>query len=149
MKDHYVFDIETNGLNATKIHCLSYHDLDSGIILSLSNYSDIKKFVSRPEITLIGHNICRYDIPTLERILKVTVKAKLIDTLPLSWTLYPKQKSHGLGEWGEFFGVPKPKVDDWSKWERKFVYGPYVHHVVGFFGDHQLALNVRMELFRN
>jgi hypothetical protein len=114
MKDHYVFDIETNGLNATKIHCLSYHDLDSGIILSLSNYSDIKKFVSRPEITLIGHNICRYDIPTLERILNITVKAKLIDTLPLSWTLYPKQKSHGLGEWGEFFGVPKPKVDDWS-----------------------------------
>jgi len=28
-----------------------------------------------------------------------------------------------------------------SKWERKFVYGPYVHHVVGFFGDHQLAIN--------
>lgn len=114
MKDHYIFDIETNGINATKIHCLSYHDLDSGIIISLSNYSDIKKFVSKPEITLIGHNICRYDIPTLEKILNITIKAKLIDTLPLSWTLYPKQKSHGLAEWGEFFGVPKPKIEDWS-----------------------------------
>lgn len=32
------------------------------------------------------------------------------------------------------------KVDDWSKWERKFVFGPYVHHVVGVFGDHQLVV---------
>ena len=28
------------------------------------------------------------------------------------------------------------QVEDWSKWEKKFVYGPYVHHVVGFYGDY-------------
>lgn len=32
------------------------------------------------------------------------------------------------------------KVDDWSKWERKFVYGPYVHHVVGFFGQYEASI---------
>lgn len=32
------------------------------------------------------------------------------------------------------------KVKDWPKWERKFVYGPYVHHVVGMYGNHELAL---------
>lgn len=32
------------------------------------------------------------------------------------------------------------QVDDWSKWEKKFVYGPYVHHVVGLFGDHRDAM---------
>lgn len=32
------------------------------------------------------------------------------------------------------------KVDDWVKWEKKFVYGPYIHHVVGVFGDHVAAL---------
>ncbi len=32
------------------------------------------------------------------------------------------------------------KVDDWVKWEKKFVYGPYIHHVVGVFGDHVEAL---------
>ena len=32
------------------------------------------------------------------------------------------------------------KVDDWIKWEKKFVYGPYIHHVVGVFGDHTEAL---------
>ena len=26
-------------------------------------------------------------------------------------------------------------VDDWVKWEKKFIYGPYIHHVVGIFGD--------------
>lgn len=31
------------------------------------------------------------------------------------------------------------KVDDWVKWEKKFVYGPYIHHVVGVFGDYQNA----------
>lgn len=29
------------------------------------------------------------------------------------------------------------KVDDWVKWEKKFVYGPYIHHVVGVFGDYR------------
>jgi L-fucose isomerase-like protein len=29
------------------------------------------------------------------------------------------------------------QVEDWSKWEKKFVYGPYVHHVVGIFGDYR------------
>lgn len=27
------------------------------------------------------------------------------------------------------------EVDDWSKWERKLIYGPYVHHCVGIYGD--------------
>lgn len=32
------------------------------------------------------------------------------------------------------------KVDNWAKWERKFVQGPYVHHVVGLFGDHRKVM---------
>lgn len=27
------------------------------------------------------------------------------------------------------------EVDDWSKWERKLIYGPYVHHCVGIHQD--------------
>ena len=33
------------------------------------------------------------------------------------------------------------QVKDWSKWEKKFVYGPYVHHVVGIYGDFRNALS--------
>ncbi|MCL2665905.1 MAG: hypothetical protein FWE82_09845, partial [Defluviitaleaceae bacterium] len=55
----------------------------------------------------------------------------------------------GLG--GEYFmfagtgkGVEGPvtngnylwlEVDDWPHWEKKFIYGPYIHHVVGVPGD--------------
>lgn len=28
------------------------------------------------------------------------------------------------------------EADDWIKWEKKFIYGPYIHHVVGVYGDH-------------
>ena len=31
------------------------------------------------------------------------------------------------------------EVDDWVHWEKKFMYGPYIHHVVGVFGDHRAA----------
>lgn len=32
------------------------------------------------------------------------------------------------------------EVDNWVKWEKKFMYGPYIHHLVGVYGDHVEAL---------
>ena len=32
-------------------------------------------------------------------------------------------------------------VDNWSKWENKFVKGPYVHHVVGMYGNFKSEIN--------
>lgn len=26
------------------------------------------------------------------------------------------------------------EVDNWPKWEKKFICGPYIHHVIGIFG---------------
>jgi L-fucose isomerase-like protein len=43
-------------------------------------------------------------------------------------------------------GVPGPKTNgtyvwvetsDWPRWERKFIYGPYIHHVVGVHGSYK------------
>lgn len=28
------------------------------------------------------------------------------------------------------------EVDDWVKWEKKFIYGPYIHHVAAIHGDY-------------
>ncbi|MCL2285464.1 MAG: fucose isomerase, partial [Firmicutes bacterium] len=36
-------------------------------------------------------------------------------------------KSTGTYVWME--------VDDWVKWERKLIEGPYIHHVVGIHGN--------------
>jgi hypothetical protein len=29
------------------------------------------------------------------------------------------------------------ETDDWAKWERKFVTGPYIHHVTGAHGKYK------------
>jgi len=41
-------------------------------------------------------------------------------------------KSTGTYVWME--------VDDWVKWERKLIEGPYIHHVVGVYGQYAAAL---------
>lgn len=109
----YIFDLEADALKATKIHCLSYAE-EEGEVVTLYDYKEIKKFILQPDLELIGHNIVKYDIPTLEKVLDIRIHARLIDTLPLSWYLYPDRMKHGLEEWGLEFGVPKPVITDWS-----------------------------------
>ena len=111
-----VMDIETNGLldEVTIIHCLSYCDLDTGKIVSLTSYEDMKSLLLQKDLTIIGHNIIRYDIPVLEKLLGIKVTARLIDTLGISWYLYPMRLKHGLEYWGEDLGVEKPKIADWK-----------------------------------
>lgn len=119
-----VFDIETDGLlpDVTKIHCLCYYDIDTEEIGSITDYNGIIDFITNAE-TLIGHNIIKYDIPVLELLLNVKVTAKLVDTLAISWYLYPTRKKHGLESWGVDLGTEKPKVDDW----KNLTVAQYVH----------------------
>lgn len=111
----YVFDIEGDGLldEATKIHCLSYTRVGSGEVQTLTTYEEIKRFLLSAK-TLIGHNIVLFDIPVLEKILGIKIKAKLIDTLALSWYLRPSRSVHGLEMYGVEYGIPKPKIDNWK-----------------------------------
>lgn len=111
----YVFDIESDGLldEATKIHCLSAVPLEGGEPKSLTCYEDIKEFLTSAK-TLVGHNIYLYDIPLVEKLLGIKIKAKIVDTLALSWYLKPNRITHGLDKWGEDLGVAKPKIDDWQ-----------------------------------
>lgn len=106
-----VFDIETDSLNATKIHCLAKSAKNGPV--ATAKYSHMKSFLENADV-LVGHNIIRFDVPTLSKLLGIEVKARLVDTLALSWYLEPERLQHGLEEWGEEFGVPKPKIDDWE-----------------------------------
>lgn len=106
-----VFDIEADGLDdATKIHCLSY--TENGKVRTEFDYDNMRELLMNATL-LIGHNIIRYDIPTLERILDIKIKARLIDTLALSWYLEYNRRIHGLDSYGDEAGVPKPKINDW------------------------------------
>lgn len=111
-----IFDIEADGLidSVTKIHCLSYYNFDTKKIHSLTNYKDIISFFSQQDLIICGHNIIRYDIPVLEKLLNIKIKCKRIDTLGISWYLFDQQKTHGLEHYGEVFKVPKPFISDWK-----------------------------------
>ena len=113
MKTATVFDLECNGFNPTKIHCISVKSTKAKL-KSTANYDNMRKFFTNPNNILIGHNIIRFDIPIVERLLGIKVVCKLVDTLALSWYLYPNRPLHGLADWGEEFGIPKPVVDDWE-----------------------------------
>ncbi len=117
-----IFDIETDGFNPTKIHVLSWKDQDG--VHSTKDYDEMRGLLMGAS-ELAGHNIIRYDIPALHKIIgfKPSPKQVLIDTLPLSWYLNPHRSRHGLEFYGEDYGVPKPKIDDWNS----LTYEDYAH----------------------
>lgn len=125
-----VLDIESDGLldSITKIHCLSYTRIKDGKILdsgTLIKYEDILNFLLSQEC-LVGHNIIRYDIPALKKIINFNPPENQlhIDTLALSWYLFPqeynrntgkpKTRTHGLEHYGELLGIKKPEIEDWK-----------------------------------
>jgi hypothetical protein len=118
-----VFDIETDGLldDMTKIHVVSY-SRDGKEVVSIGDYDQMREFFSKAEV-LIGHNVIRFDIPAVEKILGIKIKARLIDTLALSWYLNHHRIKHGLEGYGEDYGVPKPVIKDWNS----LTYEDYAH----------------------
>ena len=109
-----VFDIETDGLldELTKIHVLSYMGTD-GELHHTHDYNHMRTFFKTADV-LVGHNIVRFDIPAVERVLGIKVNARLIDTLALSWYLHHDRMKHGLEGYGVDYGVPKPVIKDWD-----------------------------------
>ena len=107
-----VFDIETDGLYPSKIHCLSY--TTDGKEYNTVTHGDDMRHLLWDADSIIGHNIVRYDIPVLERLLFMKIKAKVYDTLPMSWVINYDRGKHGLATFGEEFGIPKPVVTDWD-----------------------------------
>lgn len=116
-----IFDIEADSIDATRIHCLSYCVYtpspfpEKQIIKTLTDMEEIKSLLSDPEIsTLIGHNIIRYDIPVLEKLLSIKIDKELVDTLAIAWYLYPERNKYGLEEFGKFYNLPKIQISDWQ-----------------------------------
>lgn len=108
-----IFDIEGDGLTPTKIYVLSYLT-DKGEVKSVHTYEEMRH-VLRENTLLVGHNIIRYDVPVLEKILGIDLSRshRIVDTLALSWYLFPERNRHGLENWGADLGVKKPEIDDW------------------------------------
>lgn len=122
-----VFDLESNALELDQvktIHVLSWSI--NGEIQSTNDYDTMRGVLTDADV-LIGHNIVLYDLPVIHKILGVSPKARIVDTLALSWYLNFDRQRHGLEHYGEDYGVPKPKIDDWES----LSYEDYRHRCEG------------------
>ena len=113
-----VFDVETNGLQPTKIFCISVLDVDTQEQFNFppSKVEEGVELLTSAD-KLIGHNIIGFDIPVIERLCGVDLmNKKLIDTLVLSRLFNPIRASHGLKAWGNTLGFPKIEFNNYTRY---------------------------------
>lgn len=116
MNNRFILDIEADGLldNVSKIYCLCYTNGDINSIVTLTEKEDIIPIFLNKDNIIIGHNIIDYDVPVIEKVFNIKNKAKLLDTLALSYYLYPFRNKHSIESYGDIFGLEKVKIDDWK-----------------------------------
>jgi len=119
-----VFDIETDDLKATKIHCLVAQDANSGEIFKFppSNLQEGYELLSKAD-RLIGHNIIGFDIPMVEKFAGIKLRDKeLIDTLVLSRLFNPtREGGHSLEKWGYKLGLSKIDFEDYQNYSTQML----------------------------
>lgn len=123
-REIYVIDIETDDLNATKIWVMCWKNVLTGETGDCIGHEAIKEFFNRTKGSVyIGHNILKFDAPTLVRLLGVRLSvSNCIDTLVLSTLYSPSlQGGHSLAAWGERLGYPKGDYNDWSHYNEKML----------------------------
>lgn len=122
----YIFDIETDGLDPSRVHCMVLFDTETNQIhYYRPNNIDlgVDKLVNAGSTPIVGHNIIDFDIPAIEKVFKVQIpREHVVDTLVLSRLLHPTLKeddfkklqiparyrgSHSLKAWGYRLGVLK------------------------------------------
>ena len=106
----YVVDIETDGLydKASKVHCIVLYDIHSGNFLSFDpgSIDSALEHLSRADV-LIGHNVCFYDIPVLNKLFPdIQINARIIDTLICTRLIWPKEVLYEL-DTEQYPQVPK------------------------------------------
>ena len=114
-----VFDIETDGLDAKKIWCISALDVDTEQQYSYgpSELSEGFDMLLKAD-KLIGHNIIGFDIPVINKLTGLNLMNKeLVDTLVLSRLFNPvREGNHGLERWGYALGSPKIEFDQYDSY---------------------------------
>ena len=108
-------DVETDGLDATKIWCAVTKDIDTNEVNTWLEAKELRQYVGDQDL-LIGHNIIGFDLPVLSRLWNLnTASNPLRDTLIMSRLLNPVlEKGHSLDSWGERLGLKKGDFNDFG-----------------------------------
>jgi DNA polymerase-1 len=112
-----VIDIETDGLDYNRIHCLVTLDVDNNIVKTFLNPVGVREYFNSFD-KIVAHNGSTFDFPALRKLWGVTVPvAKQTDSLILSRMAKPdREKGHGLKAWGERLGFHKGSYEE--SWEQ-------------------------------
>jgi len=108
-----IVDIETDSLDATKVHCIVAKDIDSGRVYPfppdmIHGFRDWSQGVKQ----FIMHNGLSFDAPVCNRLLGTNIKpSQIVDTLVLSQLFNPIRDGHSLKAWGDRLGFPKGDVE--------------------------------------
>ena len=118
-----VFDIETDGLDPSKIFCISAIDVDTEEQknFDVNNISNGIGYLMGAD-KLIGHNIIGFDIPAIKKLYRVDLSdKKIVDTLVLSRLLNPVRASHSLEAWGYKLGFQKIDFDKYDEYSEEMM----------------------------
>jgi DNA polymerase I-like protein with 3'-5' exonuclease and polymerase domains len=112
------FDIETDGLNPSRIHCIAAHVIGQNVS-EFWTPDRVKYFpawlVEINAEVLVGHNIIGFDLPVLGKLLGFEWWGEVEDTLVMSRLDNPSREGgHSLASWGTRLNFPKGDYDDWS-----------------------------------
>tara|TARA_E500000178_G_scaffold302124_1_gene311452 strand:+ start:8937 stop:10583 length:1647 start_codon:yes stop_codon:yes gene_type:complete len=109
-----ILDIETDGFNPSKIHCIVAKNIDTNVVTvfdpdSMYSFNNWAKNVDK----FIMHNGLSFDAPVMNRLLGTNITPdKIIDTLILSQLFNPiREKGHSLKAWGEKLNMLKGGED--------------------------------------
>ena len=117
MLNTLVIDIETDGLDYNRIHCLVTLDVDNNIVKTFLNPVGVHEYFNSFD-KIVAHNGLTFDFPALRKLWGVTVPvARQRDSLTLSRMAKPdREKGHGLKAWGERLGFHKGSYEE--SWEQ-------------------------------
>jgi hypothetical protein len=130
----YASDCETTGLldqmadqENPRLHNFCSIEVETGevVLFEWTQKEAIQDWFNQGH-TFITHNCKTYDNPALQFLGYDTSKIKWVDSLLLSWYLEPTRMVHGLAQYGEEFGVPKPKIENWENQTQE----EYNHRVI-------------------
>jgi len=132
-------DIETTGFIEdmqgleSDLHVLGIAYLNNEkkwTVKTTNKKEDVKRVFENPNNTIVGHNFFMFDVPALEKIFKdINIQATILDSLLVAWYIEPNRikegGKYGLADFGEEFGVEKPKIESWTD----LSYAEYEHRV--------------------
>ena len=108
-------DIEADGLNPTKIHCVVTKRPNEAHLTHLSRRSLMDELAKGGKVC--GHNLVGYDLPVMRKLWGIRIPShRVVDTLVLSRLFHPDlDGGHSLAAWGTRLGFAKGSHDEWDE----------------------------------